>query len=38
YKIAPNRLTIVGMGVTDKLFKEYDFNRVATFNDDTSAE
>ena len=38
YKIAPSRLTVVGMGVTDKLFKEYDFNRVATFNDDTSVE
>lgn len=34
YKIAASRITTVGMGETDKLFKELDFNRVATFNDD----
>lgn len=38
YRIAPNRLKTVGMGETDKLFKELDFNRVATFNDDTNVE
>ena len=35
YKIAANRLTAKGMGVTDKLFEEVSFNRVATFNDST---
>lgn len=38
YKIAADRLTTIGMGETDKLFKEIDFNRVATFNDDTNVE
>lgn len=38
YRIAPNRLKTVGMGETNKLFKELDFNRVATFNDDTNVE
>ena len=33
YKIAANRLTTKGMGVTDTLFEEVSFNRVATFND-----
>ncbi|MCI6549266.1 MAG: OmpA family protein [Prevotella sp.] len=36
YKISADRLTAIGMGVTDKLFSEIDFNRVATFNDDTN--
>ena len=33
HKIAANRLTAVGMGATDELFEEVEFNRVATFND-----
>lgn len=35
YKIAASRLTAKGMGVTDTLFEEVSFNRVATFNDNT---
>ena len=33
YKIAADRLTAIGCGVTDELFEEVEFNRVATFND-----
>ncbi len=33
YKINANRLIATGMGATDKLFKQVEFNRVATFND-----
>ena len=33
YKISADRLTAVGCGVTDQLFEEIEFNRVATFND-----
>uniref|UniRef100_A0AB33J7P6 OmpA family protein n=3 Tax=unclassified Prevotella TaxID=2638335 RepID=A0AB33J7P6_9BACT len=33
YKIAASRLTTKGMGATDKLFEQVEFNRVATFND-----
>lgn len=33
YKIAASRLTTKGMGITDTLFEEVSFNRVATFND-----
>ena len=33
YKIDASRLTTKGMGATDKLFKQVEFNRVATFND-----
>ena len=33
YKINANRLITKGMGATDKLFKQVEFNRVATFND-----
>jgi outer membrane protein OmpA-like peptidoglycan-associated protein len=33
YGIAASRLTIQGMGATDELFDEIDFNRVATFTD-----
>lgn len=33
YGIAASRLTIQGMGATDELFDELDFNRVATFTD-----
>ena len=33
YKIAANRLETEGLGATDKLFDEVEFNRVATFND-----
>ena len=33
YGIAASRLTIQGMGATDELFAELDFNRVATFTD-----
>lgn len=35
YKIAADRITAKGCGVTDKLFDEYDFNRVAIFKDTT---
>ena len=35
YKIAANRLTTKGCGATDKLFEQVEFNRVATFNDNT---
>ena len=35
YKIAPERITIEGMGATDKLSEEIDFNRVAMFIDTT---
>ena len=35
YKIAADRLTATGMGATDKLFEQVEFNRVATFNDIT---
>lgn len=35
YGIAASRLTTQGMGATDELFDELDFNRVATFTDTT---
>lgn len=35
YKIAANRLETEGLGATDKLFDEVEFNRVAVFNDMT---
>ena len=35
YKIAADRLSAEGCGVTDKLFEQIEFNRVATFNDTT---
>ena len=35
YGVAASRLTIQGMGATDDLFDELDFNRVATFTDTT---
>ena len=38
YKIAADRLTTKGMGATDKLFKQVEFNRVSTFNDNSAAE
>lgn len=38
YKIAADRLTTKGMGATDKLFKQVEFNRVSTFNDNAVAE
>ncbi len=38
YKIAADRLSTVGMGATDKLFEQVEFNRVATFNDSSKAE
>ena len=38
YKIAAGRLTTKGMGATDKLFKQVEFNRVSTFNDNSAAE
>lgn len=38
YKIAASRLTTKGMGATDKLFEQVEFNRVATFNDNTKGE
>ena len=33
YGIAADRLVVTGMGATDELFDEVDFNRVATFTD-----
>ena len=38
YKIAADRLTTKGMGATDKLFKQVEFNRVSTFNYNAAAE
>ena len=38
YKISADRLTAKGMGATDKLFKQVEFNRVSTFNDNAAAE
>lgn len=38
YKISASRLTTKGMGATDKLFEQVEFNRVATFNDNTKGE
>ena len=35
YKIAADRLETEGLGATDKLFDEVEFNRVALFNDVT---
>lgn len=35
YKISADRLTAKGCGITDKLFDEVEFNRVATFDDVT---
>ena len=35
YKIAADRLSTKGMGATDKLFEQVEFNRVATFNDES---
>lgn len=35
YKIAADRISTKGCGVTDQLFDEYDFNRVAIFKDTT---
>ena len=35
YKVAADRLTTEGLGATDKLFDEVEFNRVALFNDTT---
>ncbi len=35
YKVSASRLSTQGMGATDKLFDEVDFNRVATFTDTT---
>lgn len=35
YKIAADRLEAEGLGATDKLFDEVEFNRVALFNDTT---
>lgn len=35
YKISSDRLSTKGCGATDKLFEQVEFNRVATFNDNT---
>ena len=35
YKVEADRLTTEGLGATDKLFDEVEFNRVALFNDTT---
>ena len=36
YKVAADRITVEGLGATDKLSSENDFNRVAMFVDTTS--
>ena len=33
YGVSADRLIVKGMGATDELFDEVDFNRVATFTD-----
>ncbi|MGN0069572.1 MAG: OmpA family protein [Prevotella sp.] len=38
YRISADRLTTKGMGATDKLFEQVEFNRVATFNDNAKGE
>ncbi|MCO6026550.1 OmpA family protein [Prevotella cerevisiae] len=38
YRISSSRLTTKGMGATDKLFKQVEFNRVVTFNDNAAQE
>ena len=38
YHIASDRITIEGMGATDKLSEEIDFNRVAMFIDTTKSK
>lgn len=38
YKIDASRITTKGMGATDKLFEQVEFNRVATFNDNSKGE
>lgn len=38
YKIPESRLSTKGMGATDKLFEQVEFNRVATFNDSAKGE
>jgi len=35
YKVSADRLTTKGCGATDKLFEQVEFNRVATFNDNS---
>ena len=35
YKIDASRIQTEGLGTTDKIFDEYEFNRVALFNDTT---
>lgn len=35
YKISADRLSTQGMGITDELFDEIEFNRVSTFSDTT---
>ncbi|MBR6193950.1 MAG: OmpA family protein [Prevotella sp.] len=35
YKISADRLSTQGMGITDELFDEIEFNRVSTFTDTT---
>lgn len=35
YKVSSARLSVEGLGATDKLFDEVDFNRVVTFTDTT---
>ncbi|MCD8297398.1 MAG: OmpA family protein [Prevotella sp.] len=35
YKISSDRLTTKGCGATDELFEQVEFNRVATFNDNS---
>lgn len=35
YGIEADRLTAIGMGITDEIFNEIELNRVVTFNDDS---
>lgn len=36
YGIDPNRLTAIGCGITDKMFREYQLNRLVTFSEDSN--
>ncbi len=38
YKVSPDRVTVEGMGATDALSEEIDFNRVAMFIDTTKSK
>lgn len=36
YGIDANRLTAIGCGITDKMFREYQLNRLVTFSEDSN--